>query len=162
PEYRGARILLAGRNFGCGSSREHAPWGLQEYGFDAIVAPSFADIFSSNCLEIGLALVTRADRRVPSLMAAAQGDAAAVAAPRACDLRARSVESASRQQGGGPCARAPFAPAVASLSRRLGAARRETRQPVQRGGDLARLPSEPVRLRGSPRALALELFLLPA
>jgi 3-isopropylmalate/(R)-2-methylmalate dehydratase small subunit len=54
PEYEGARILVAGRNFGCGSSREHAPWGLQDYGFEAIVAPSFGDIFFQNCLKIGL------------------------------------------------------------------------------------------------------------
>ena len=47
-------ILVAGENFGCGSSREHAPWGLQDYGFRAIVAPSFADIFYSNCTKIGL------------------------------------------------------------------------------------------------------------
>jgi 3-isopropylmalate/(R)-2-methylmalate dehydratase small subunit len=47
-------ILVTGRNFGCGSSREHAPWGLQDYGFKAIVAPSFADIFFSNCTKIGL------------------------------------------------------------------------------------------------------------
>jgi len=47
-------ILVAGENFGCGSSREHAPWGLQDYGFKAIVAPSFADIFYSNCTKIGL------------------------------------------------------------------------------------------------------------
>jgi 3-isopropylmalate/(R)-2-methylmalate dehydratase small subunit len=54
PEAQGARILVAGRNFGCGSSREHAPWGLQDYGFEAIVAPSFGDIFRQNCLKIGL------------------------------------------------------------------------------------------------------------
>ena len=47
-------ILVAGRNFGCGSSREHAPWGLEDYGFQAIIAPSFADIFRSNCTKIGL------------------------------------------------------------------------------------------------------------
>ena len=47
-------ILVSGRNFGCGSSREHAPWGLQDYGFQAIIAPSFADIFRSNCTKIGL------------------------------------------------------------------------------------------------------------
>ncbi len=47
-------ILLAGRNFGCGSSREHAPWALEDYGFQAIIAPSFADIFRSNCTKIGL------------------------------------------------------------------------------------------------------------
>jgi 3-isopropylmalate/(R)-2-methylmalate dehydratase small subunit len=54
PEYADARILVTGRNFGCGSSREHAAWGLQDYGFDAIVAPSFGDIFFQNCLKIGL------------------------------------------------------------------------------------------------------------
>jgi 3-isopropylmalate/(R)-2-methylmalate dehydratase small subunit len=54
PEYAGAKILVAGRNFGCGSSREHAPWGLQDYGLEAIVAPSFGDIFFQNCLKIGL------------------------------------------------------------------------------------------------------------
>ena len=48
PSYRGASILIAGRNFGCGSSREHAPWALNDYGFRAIVAPSFADIFRNN------------------------------------------------------------------------------------------------------------------
>ena len=47
-------ILVSGRNFGCGSSREHAPWGLQDYGFQAVIAPSFADIFRSNCMKIGL------------------------------------------------------------------------------------------------------------
>lgn len=54
PEYQGATILAAGPNFGCGSSREHAPWGLVDYGFRAIIAPSFADIFYNNCLQNGL------------------------------------------------------------------------------------------------------------
>jgi 3-isopropylmalate/(R)-2-methylmalate dehydratase small subunit len=54
PEYRGAKVLLAGRNFGCGSSREHAPWGLQDSGFDVVIAPSFGDIFRQNCVKIGL------------------------------------------------------------------------------------------------------------
>ncbi|MBL8385588.1 MAG: 3-isopropylmalate dehydratase small subunit [Burkholderiales bacterium] len=52
--YRGASILVAGKNFGCGSSREHAPWALQQYGFRAIIAPSFADIFFNNCYKNGL------------------------------------------------------------------------------------------------------------
>lgn len=52
--YQGARILVARDNFGCGSSREHAPWALQDYGFDVIIAPSFADIFYNNCFKIGL------------------------------------------------------------------------------------------------------------
>ncbi|SCY41155.1 3-isopropylmalate dehydratase, small subunit [Nitrosospira sp. Nsp13] len=54
PRYRGAQILLARANFGCGSSREHAPWALQDYGFRVIIAPSFADIFFNNCYKIGL------------------------------------------------------------------------------------------------------------
>jgi len=54
PRYQGARILLARENFGCGSSREHAPWALQDYGFRAIIAPSFADIFYNNCFKNGL------------------------------------------------------------------------------------------------------------
>jgi 3-isopropylmalate/(R)-2-methylmalate dehydratase small subunit len=54
-------ILVAGRNFGCGSSREHAPWALEDFGFDAIIAPSFADIFFSNCTKIGLLPVVLPD-----------------------------------------------------------------------------------------------------
>jgi 3-isopropylmalate/(R)-2-methylmalate dehydratase small subunit len=54
PRYRGAQILLARANFGCGSSREHAPWALEDYGFEVIIAPSFADIFFNNCFKIGL------------------------------------------------------------------------------------------------------------
>ncbi|MGD0383798.1 MAG: 3-isopropylmalate dehydratase small subunit [Thermoguttaceae bacterium] len=63
PEYRGASVLLARRNFGCGSSREHAPWALEDYGFRAIVAPSFADIFYNNCFKNGL-LPIRLDESV--------------------------------------------------------------------------------------------------
>jgi len=54
PRYQGAQILLARENFGCGSSREHAPWALEDYGFHAIIAPSFADIFFNNCFKNGL------------------------------------------------------------------------------------------------------------
>ena len=54
PEFQGASILVAGRNFGCGSSREHAPWALQDYGFRAVISSSFADIFKQNCLQNGL------------------------------------------------------------------------------------------------------------
>ncbi len=67
-----APILAAGRNFGCGSSREHAPWALEDYGFKAIVAPSFADIFFSNCTKIGLLPVTLAEDEVRGVMAAGQ------------------------------------------------------------------------------------------
>ena len=54
PRYQGASILVARRNFGCGSSREHAPWALADYGFRALIAPSFADIFNNNCYKSGL------------------------------------------------------------------------------------------------------------
>jgi 3-isopropylmalate/(R)-2-methylmalate dehydratase small subunit len=63
-------ILATGRNFGCGSSREHAPWALEDYGFEAIVAPSFADIFYSNCTKIGLLPVVLPEDQVRELMAA--------------------------------------------------------------------------------------------
>ena len=68
PEYAGAPILVAGRNFGCGSSREHAPWALQDHGFRAIIAPSFADIFRTNCTKIGLLPVTLSEDEVADLM----------------------------------------------------------------------------------------------
>ena len=68
PEAQGTRILLAGRNFGCGSSREHAPWSLQDYGFDAVVAPSFGDIFRQNSLKIGLLPVELPTEQVHELM----------------------------------------------------------------------------------------------
>jgi 3-isopropylmalate/(R)-2-methylmalate dehydratase small subunit len=68
PEAKGAKILLTGRNFGCGSSREHAPWGLQEYGFEVIIAPSFGDIFRTNCVKIGLVPVVLRTEQVKALM----------------------------------------------------------------------------------------------
>src|ERR1700756_1696270 len=67
PRYQGAQILLARRNFGCGSSREHAPWALADYGFRAIIAPSFADIFANNCLKNGLLPVLLTDAQVDRL-----------------------------------------------------------------------------------------------
>jgi 3-isopropylmalate/(R)-2-methylmalate dehydratase small subunit len=73
PEAQGAKILLAGRNFGCGSSREHAPWALQDYGFEVVVAPSFADIFISNCVKIGLVPVALPPDRVKALMSSVAG-----------------------------------------------------------------------------------------
>ena len=72
PRYRGATILVTGRNFGCGSSREHAPWALADYGFRAIIAPSFADIFASNCLKNGLLTVSLADEQVAAIIGRAQ------------------------------------------------------------------------------------------
>ena len=68
PGYQGAGVLVAGRNFGCGSSREHAPWALQEYGFRCIIAPSFADIFYNNCFQNGLLPVTLPEEQVRQIM----------------------------------------------------------------------------------------------
>ncbi|AOJ05160.1 MULTISPECIES: 3-isopropylmalate dehydratase small subunit [Burkholderia] len=67
PRYQGASILLARKNFGCGSSREHAPWALQQYGFRAIVAPSFADIFFNNCYKNGLLPIVLTEQQVDHL-----------------------------------------------------------------------------------------------
>jgi 3-isopropylmalate/(R)-2-methylmalate dehydratase small subunit len=67
PRYAGASVLLARRNFGCGSSREHAPWALQQYGFRAIIAPSFADIFFNNCYKNGLLPIVLPEHEVARL-----------------------------------------------------------------------------------------------
>src|SRR5208337_121810 len=64
PRYKGASVLLARANFGCGSSREHAPWALLDYGFRAILAPSFADIFYNNCFKNGILPVTLSDAQI--------------------------------------------------------------------------------------------------
>jgi 3-isopropylmalate/(R)-2-methylmalate dehydratase small subunit len=80
------KILLAGRNFGCGSSREHAPWALEDYGFEAIVAPSFGDIFRQNSLNIGLLAVTLPAEQVRELM-----DRARAGEELTVDLEARTA-----------------------------------------------------------------------
>jgi len=67
PTYSGAQILLTRRNFGCGSSREHAPWALEDYGFRAIIAPSFADIFYNNCFKNGVLPIVLSSEIVDSL-----------------------------------------------------------------------------------------------
>jgi 3-isopropylmalate/(R)-2-methylmalate dehydratase small subunit len=67
PRYRGASILLARKNFGCGSSREHAPWALQQYGFRALIAPSFADIFFNNSFKNGILPIVLAEHQVSRL-----------------------------------------------------------------------------------------------
>ena len=72
PRYRGASILVAGKNFGCGSSREHAPWALGDYGFRAVIAPSFADIFANNCMKNGLLPVTLDEDKVTAIMESAR------------------------------------------------------------------------------------------
>ena len=72
PRYKDAKVLIGGPNFGCGSSREHAPWALEDYGFKAIIAPSFADIFRNNCAKVGLLLVTLPQDEVDILMQRAE------------------------------------------------------------------------------------------
>lgn len=67
PRYKGANILLARKNFGCGSSREHAPWALSEYGFRTIIAPSFADIFYNNCFKNGMLPIVLTEEQVDEL-----------------------------------------------------------------------------------------------
>jgi 3-isopropylmalate/(R)-2-methylmalate dehydratase small subunit len=67
PQYKGAQILLTRRNFGCGSSREHAPWALEDFGFRAIIAPSFADIFYNNCFKNGILPIVLSSEIVDSL-----------------------------------------------------------------------------------------------
>lgn len=74
PRYQGATILLGGRNFGCGSSREHAVWSLLEYGFRCVIAPSFADIFFSNCFKNGLLPIVLDEKEVNELFALAEGE----------------------------------------------------------------------------------------
>ena len=73
-QYDDAQILVAGPNFGCGSSREHAPWALEDYGFRAVIAPSFADIFRNNCLKIGLLPVELPADVVTRIMRAIEDD----------------------------------------------------------------------------------------
>ena len=74
PEHQGARILLAGRNFGCGSSREHAPWAIEDAGFTAVIAVSFADIFRNNCGNVGIVAVALPEHVVRQLFDAVAAD----------------------------------------------------------------------------------------
>ena len=74
PGYQSAEVLVAGRNFGSGSSREHAPWALGQYGFKVLIAPSFADIFRNNCLENGLLPIVLPEETVQRIIANAEAD----------------------------------------------------------------------------------------
>jgi 3-isopropylmalate/(R)-2-methylmalate dehydratase small subunit len=74
PQYNGASVLVSGRNFGSGSSREHAPWALQQYGFRAVIAPSFGDIFRNNCYQNGLLPVALPDNIVRQLLDRAENE----------------------------------------------------------------------------------------
>jgi 3-isopropylmalate/(R)-2-methylmalate dehydratase small subunit len=90
PRFRGARILVVGRNFGCGSSREHAPQSLRHFGFEAFVGGSFAEIFAGNCTALGLPCVTLEERDLAALMDGVELDPAQEVV---VDLVARTVTS---------------------------------------------------------------------
>jgi 3-isopropylmalate/(R)-2-methylmalate dehydratase small subunit len=88
PEHAGAEVLVAGRNFGCGSSREHAPWALEDAGFHAIIAPSFADIFRTNCGKVGVICAQLDETTVRQLFALIAADPAT---PVTVDLETQRV-----------------------------------------------------------------------
>jgi 3-isopropylmalate/(R)-2-methylmalate dehydratase small subunit len=95
PRYRGAQVLVARENFGCGSSREHAPWALQDYGFTTIIAPSFADIFFNNCFKNGLLAIVLDARVIDQIIKDAQ------ATPNyrlAVDLDNQTITTPGRQE----------------------------------------------------------------
>ncbi|MGZ4159806.1 MAG: 3-isopropylmalate dehydratase small subunit [Neobacillus sp.] len=74
PKYKGASVLVAGENFGCGSSREHAPWAVQDYGFRVIIAPSYADIFKNNCVKNGILAIQASEEQVQTIIKKAESD----------------------------------------------------------------------------------------
>ena len=97
PRFRGAQVLVARENFGCGSSREHAPWALQDYGFTTIIAPSFADIFFNNCFKNGLLAIVLEAPVVDQIIK----EAAATPGYRlAIDLDQQTITTPSRQEIG--------------------------------------------------------------
>jgi len=89
PEHQGAVVLIAGENFGCGSSREHAVWAVQDYGFGAVIAPSFADIFKNNCTKNGVLTVELPKETVQRLLEAVREDPEATVT---VDLESRTVK----------------------------------------------------------------------
>jgi len=93
PRYQGASILIADKNFGCGSSREHAPWALGEYGFRVIIAPSFADIFANNCFKNGMLPIALNDDAVRGIMRRAQQQ---TGYELKIDLERQTIEDADR------------------------------------------------------------------
>ena len=94
PEYKGVGVLVAGDNFGCGSSREHAPWALMDFGISCVISSSFADIFYNNCFQNGLLPVVLAPDQVQALMDEAKGGNHMVTV----DLESQSVISPSGQK----------------------------------------------------------------
>jgi len=96
PEHEDAVVLLAGQNFGSGSSREHAPWAIQDYGFGAVIAPSFADIFKNNCAKIGVLTVELPEETVKKLLEAVRKDPEAEIT---VDLEERTVTGPGVEEG---------------------------------------------------------------
>ncbi len=96
PEYQEARVLVSGPNFGSGSSREHAPWGIQDWGFEAVISPSFADIFYNNCTKIGLLPVVLTEAEVNRLIELATGTPGSVVT---IDLEAQTVTTGDWRTG---------------------------------------------------------------
>ncbi len=94
PQYAGASVLVAGRNFGCGSSREHAPWALHDYGFRAILAPSYADIFYNNCFQNGMLPLTLPEDTISGLLEKAKTPGYAITV----DLEAQTVSDSAGWQ----------------------------------------------------------------
>jgi 3-isopropylmalate/(R)-2-methylmalate dehydratase small subunit len=136
-------ILVAGRNFGCGSSREHAPWALEDYGFQAIIAPSFADIFRSNCTKIGL---------LPVQLPAAECAAIAQAGEAQVDLHAQEVRwRAPGQDGWVSSARFDIDPEV---KHRLLNGLDDIALTLQRGEEIAAYERERERTGPTTTALA--------
>ena len=102
PRYQGASILLARRNFGCGSSREHAPWALEQFGFRALIAPSYADIFFNHCFKNGLLPIQLPDSQVAQLfdeVSAFSGYALTIDLPRQVVIKADGTELPFEVQG---------------------------------------------------------------
>lgn len=89
PARQGAKVLVAGRNFGCGSSREHAVWAIQDWGFDAVIAPSFGDIFRNNSINVGLLTIELPEEIVSRLQDAAQNPGAEIS----IDLEQQVIEA---------------------------------------------------------------------
>ena len=96
PMYKGASILIARKNFGCGSSREHAPWALQQYGFKAIIAPSYADIFYNNCFKNGLLPIVLLDFQLDHLFTEVGGAPGIQAHDRSARADGDGAQSRSR------------------------------------------------------------------
>ncbi len=96
PEYAAAQVLVSGPNFGSGSSREHAPWGIQDWGFEAVIAPSFADIFYNNCTKIGLLPIRLPEQDVHHLIGLASDNAGALMT---IDLEAQSLAADGLETG---------------------------------------------------------------